>query len=286
MSAAAAVPAAARRASGSPEVIDRVGRHLADALVAIGAVLVFLPIVLTLYLSVFDDTILVFPPSGYTLSWFGRVAGKFGDAIATSTGIALASVCLSLLIGVPAGIGLSRYRFRGREALNTLLVSPLTVPGIALGLGIYVFAVWVEENTGFQWTGSLVLLVAAHVVITLPWVIRLCLAGLTNHDRATEEAAASLGARPLTVIWRVTLPAMRSGIAAGALFAFIASFENLEMTIFLVSPGTNTLPNAVLQYLTYRIDPLVAAVAVLQMGAIAIALLLLDRFVRLGKVVR
>jgi putative spermidine/putrescine transport system permease protein len=286
MSAVAMASATGPRAASTADTIDRIGRALAHGLAAIGALLVFLPIVLTVYLSLFDETLLVFPPKGYTLSWFGQIAGKFGDAIVTSLVIAVTAVILSLLIGIPAGIGLSRYRFAGRGALNTLLLAPLTVPGVALGLGIYVFAVWVEENTGFQWTGSLILLIAAHVVITLPWVIRLCLASLTNHDRATEEAAASLGAPPLMVIWRVTLPAMRPGIAAGALFAFIASFENLEMTIFLVSPGTNTLPNAVLQYLTYRIDPLVAAVAVVQMAAIAIALVLLDRFARISQVMR
>lgn len=283
---ATATPAFGPRPTTAADTADRLGRTVAQVLAGIGAVLVFLPIVLTVYLSVFDETLLVFPPKGYTLSWFSRVGGKFGDAIATSVTLAVAAAALSLLIGIPAGIGLSRYRFCGREALNTLLLAPLTVPGVALGLGIYVFAVWVEENSGFQWTGSLILLTAAHVVITLPWVIRLCLAGLANHDRATEEAAASLGAPPLSVIWRVTLPAMRPGIAAGALFAFITSFENLDMTIFLVSPGTNTLPNATLQYLTYRVDPLVAAVAVLQMGGIAIALIVLDRFARISQAVR
>jgi putative spermidine/putrescine transport system permease protein len=86
------------------------------------------------------------------------------------------------------------------------------------------------------------------------------------------------------VIWRVTLPAMRSGIIAAALFAFIVSFENLELNLFLVAPGLNTLPVAILQYLQYHIDPLVAAVAVAQMAIIGAALLLLDRFVRLGQV--
>jgi putative spermidine/putrescine transport system permease protein len=122
------------------------------------------------------------------------------------------------------------------------------------------------------------------VLITMPWVVRLCLASLTNHERATEEAAASLGANPLLVIWRVTLPAMRSGIVAAALFAFIVSFENLELNLFLVSPGLNTLPVAVLQYLQYHIDPLVAAVAVAQIVVVGAALLLLDRFVRPGQV--
>jgi putative spermidine/putrescine transport system permease protein len=118
----------------------------------------------------------------------------------------------------------------------------------------------------------------------MPWVVRLCLASLTNHERTTEEAAASLGANPLMVLLRVTLPAMRPGIVAAALFAFIVSFENLEINLFLVSPGLTTLPVAVLQYLQYHIDPLVAAVAVAQIGIVGVALLLLDRFVRLGQV--
>ena len=129
-------------------------------------------------------------------------------------------------------------------------------------------------------------LVLAHITITTPWVVRLCLASLTNHDRVAEEAAASLGARPLTVIWRVTLPAMRAGIVAGALFAFVISFENLELALFLTSPGVTTLPVAVLQYLEYHIDPLVSAIAVAQIVAIAAVLLVLDRFVRLGRVIR
>ncbi len=123
---------------------------------------------------------------------------------------------------MPAGIGLSRYRFRGRGAVGTLLLAPLTIPGVAIGLGIYVLAVMIEERTEWALSGSVPLMIAAHVLITLPWVVRLCLASLANHDRAAEEAAASLGAPPLTVIWRVTLPAMRGGIVAGALFAFIS----------------------------------------------------------------
>ena len=148
--------------------------------------------------------------------------------------------------------------------IATLLLAPLTVPGIALGLAIYVALVAIDEQFGSALTGSMVGLVLAHIMITTPWVVRLCLASLTNHDRAAEEAAASLGAGPLTVIWRVTLPAMRAGIIAAALFAFVISFENLELALFLTSPGVTTLPVAVLQYLEYHIDPLVSAVAVAQ----------------------
>ena len=144
--------------------------------------------------------------------------------------------------------------------------------------------VFVDTNAGSALTGSITGLVLAHVMITTPWVVRLCLASLATHDRAAEEAAASLGAHPLLVIWRVTMPAMRPGIVAGGLFAFVVSFENLELALFLSSPGVTTLPVAVLQYLQYHIDPLVAAVAVAQIGIVGAALLLLDRFVRLGQV--
>jgi len=264
--------------------VERAGSAANSLLAGLACAAIFLPMLLTLYLSLFDEQMIVFPPRGYTVAWYARIAGSFGNPIWNSLRIALAAVALSLLIGVPAGIGLSRYRFRGRDTLSIFLLSPLTIPGIAIGLAIYVLAVWIEEQTTIALAGSIKLLIMAHVLITMPWVVRLCLASLTNHERAAEEAAASLGANPLMVIWRVTLPAMRSGIAAAALFAFIVSFENLELNLFLVSPGLNTLPVAVLQYLQYHIDPLVAAVAVAQMVIVGAALLVLDRFVRLGQV--
>ena len=260
-------------------------RWLVRLLVAAGLAVIFVPLVLTLYLSVFDETIIVFPPRGYTVHWYADILPRFGAAMRTSLFVALATVVCSLLIGVPAGIALSRYRFRGRGAVSTLLLAPLTVPGIAIGLGIYVLAVLIEERTLWRLGGSVPLLVLAHVLIALPWVVRLCLASLANTDPAAEEAAASLGATPWGVVRRVTLPAMRSGIVAGGLFAFIVSFENLEMSLFLIAPGMTTLPISVLQYLQYHIDPLVAAVAVVQVLFVGAALFLLDRQVQLAKVI-
>lgn len=269
-----------------PDWGERAGQGAMRLLLILACITIFLPLVLTLYLSVFDEQMIVFPPHGYTLDWYGKIAAKFGQSIWTSLKIAIAAVVLSLLVGIPAGIGLSRHRFRGRDALSTFLLSPLTIPGIAVGLAIYVLAIRIEESTGVALAGSIRLLVLAHLLITMPWVVRLCLAGLTNHERTTEEAAASLGANPVMVIWRVTLPAMRPGIVAAGLFAFIVSFENLEINLFLVAPGMTTLPVEVLQYLNYHIDPLVAAVAVAQIVIVGAALLVLDRFVRIGQVLQ
>lgn len=263
---------------------EGLGRMASHALVATGLVAIFLPLLLTVYLSVFDETLITFPPRGYTLGWYAGIIPTFGGALRTSLVTSLLATVISLGVGVPAAIGLTRRRFRGRGVISMLLLAPLTLPGIAIGLGIFVLAVLIEERTELALGGTSGLLVAAHVLITLPWVVRLCLAALANNDRAAEEAAASLGATPARVIWRVTLPAMRGGIVAGALFAFIVSFENLEMTLFLTAPGMTTLPISILSYLQYHIDPLVAAVAVAQVVLVGGALLLLDRFVPVARV--
>jgi putative spermidine/putrescine transport system permease protein len=278
-----AMPSSHIRSDG---VVRAVERAVVWGLIGCGAALIVVPLALTVYLSLFDEKLILFPPRGYTLAWYPAILPNFGAAVLTSLKLGAASVAGSLLLGVPAGIGLARHRFRGRGVVSTLLLAPLTMPGIALGLAVYVTLVAIDERLGGAVTGSMAGLVVAHVMITTPWVVRLCLASLANHDRAAEEAAASLGAGPLTVIWRVTLPAMRAGIIAAGLFAFVISFENLELALFLTSPGVTTLPVAVLQYLEYHIDPLVAAVAVAQIVAVAAVLLLLDRFVRLGRVVR
>jgi putative spermidine/putrescine transport system permease protein len=268
------------------ELSSVAGRLLVWVLIIAGLLVIFVPLLLTLYLSLFNEKLILFPPRGYTLSWYPAIVPNFGSAILISLELGLGSVIGSLVLGVPAGIALSRHRLRGMGVIGTLLLAPLTVPGIALGLAIYLFLVLIEIATAWPLTGSLLGLVLSHLVITTPWVVRLSVAGLVNYDRAAEEAAASLGAPPHVVIWRVTLPAMRQGIIAAGLFAFITSFGNLEMALFLVSPGVTTLPVAILEYLEYHIDPLVAAVAVAQMVLIAGLLLVLDRFVQLGQVVR
>lgn len=256
-----------------------------DLLVLAGGIIIGLPLVLTLYLSFFNEKLVTFPPHGYTLSWYSRTFTEFGGPLAFSAELAVCAVAGSLLIGVPAGIALSRSRSAATTTIGTVLLAPIAFPGIALSLAIFVYLVLIEQATGWAFVGFGGLL-AAHLLITTPWVVRLCVAGLANHDRAAEEAASSLGASPTRVIWRVTLPAMRAGIVAAGLFAFIISFDNLEMALFLSAPGTTTLPVSILEYLEYHIDPMVAAIAVVQIVGIGTLLLILDRFVRLTAVAR
>jgi ABC-type spermidine/putrescine transport system permease subunit II len=185
-----AMPSVRGNRDGITRVAERV---IVRALIATGAVLIIVPLVLTLYLSLFDEKLILFPPRGYTLDWYPAIVPNFGRAVLTSLKLGALAVAGSLALGIPAGIGLARHRFRGRGAIATLLLAPLTVPGIALGLAIYVALVAIDEQLGSAVTGSMIGLVLAHIMITTPWVVRLCLASLTNHDRAAEEAAASLG---------------------------------------------------------------------------------------------
>jgi len=260
---------------------------LVRLLIALGVLVMATPLVMAAYISLFRDAVVVFPPSGYSVAWYARILEfpRFGEALGTSLRIAALATLGSLALGIPASLALVRHRFVGRGVLNVLLLSPLTVPGVVIGLAVYVATVETEIATEVPLIGSDLVLVLAHLLITVPWVVRLCVANLVGLDRSVEEAAANLGAPPLSVLFRVTLPMMRQGIIAASLFAFIVSFENIEMTLFLIAPGQTTLPISVLQYLEYRIDPLVAAVVMVQTFVIAGLLLLLDRYVKLSRIV-
>jgi len=268
----------------SSRVLPRVALRGAAA---ITLAYILTPLVFVAWLAFFRQEIPSFPPEGYSLQWFKAIADndRFVSGFLLSLEVALIATGIGLCLGVPAAFCLARLRFKGREALSSLLLLPLVVPGIALGIALYVSHVEVELATGMPVLGSLTGLIAGHVLIVIPWSVRLVVASLSGLDRAIEEAAQSLGADRITTFRRVTLPAIRPGIVAAALFSFVSSFGNLEMSLFIVGPGRTTLPIAILQYLEWKIDPTVAAVSVLQILLIAAAMLLTDRFVKLSRVV-
>ena len=248
---------------------------------------ILLPIFFVIWLAFFSQEIPSFPPEGYSLKWFRAILDndRFVSGFLLSLQVAVVATLIGLAIGVPAAVCLVRGRFPGREAVNSLLLLPLIVPGIVLGIALFVFHVEAEIKTGWPILGSLAGLIAGHVLIAIPWTVRLITASLAGMDRTIEEAAESLGANRFTTFRRVTLPGILPGIVAAALFSFIASFGNLEMSLFLVGPGRTTLPIAILQYLEWKIDPTIAAVSVLQILFIGGAMLLTDRFVKIGRVV-
>jgi putative spermidine/putrescine transport system permease protein len=159
----------------------------------------------------------------------------------------------------------------------------MMIPGVVAGSALYVYFIRFELWSEVQVAATLPGLVAAHSVLTIPWIVRLVTASLMMNGSHVEEAALNLGATPWTVIRRVTLPLARPGLVAGGLFSFIVSFTDLEKSIFLVGPGSTTLPIAIVNYLEWNLDPTVSAVATVQILIIGAALVLSDRYVKLSR---
>jgi putative spermidine/putrescine transport system permease protein len=247
--------------------------------------IVVAPLLAVTWVSFFANKIITFPPTGYTLAWFANAwwFDRFHAGFWVSLEVSLIATAASLVIGVPAAVALARAEFPGREAVHSLLMSPLIVPGIVAGAAVYMFFIEIEVATDIQIAGTLAGLCLAHTLIALPWTVRLVAASLIGMDRQIEEAAMSLGAPPLTTFRRITLPVIRPGIVAAAMFSFIVSFVDLEKSLFLVAPGRTTLPIEIVNYLEWNIDPTIAAVATMQTVVIALALFVSDRFFKLSR---
>ena len=245
------------------------------------------PLIFVVWLSFFADAIPSFPPSGYTLHWYRQAFENesFASGFALSFKVAVVAAFISVILGVAASLGIVRNRFRGAAAINGLLMSPLVVPGIVAGIAIYLFYLRAENILDIDIVGTYAGLIAAHVCLTIPWTMRLVCASIGGLDTTIEEAARNLGASSLNTFWRITLPMLRPSIVASALFSFIVSFENLEVTLPLVGPGHTTLPIAIMQYLEFNLDPTIAAVSAAQIVLLGIVMLITDRFVKLSQVV-
>ncbi|MDE2572580.1 MAG: ABC transporter permease [bacterium] len=245
------------------------------------------PLIFITLVSLFSNQIMAFPPEGWSFRWYQNIwqQAAFVDGFVLSVQVALLSMAAGVILGSAASVAIVRYDFPGRNLLSMLLLSPLIVPGIVAGTALYIFFVDLTQIFGLRLAATLPGLVLAHVTITIPWTVRLISASLVGVDRSVEEAAMNLGANHLATFWRVTLPMIRPGIVAAALFSFIVSYGNLEMSLFLVGPGHTTLPIAILQYLNFNLDPTVAAVSVLQIVIIGVAMLMTNRFVKLSAIV-
>ncbi|HEY0294577.1 MAG TPA: ABC transporter permease [Bordetella sp.] len=245
------------------------------------------PLIVVVWLSFFKDAILFFPPSGYTLQWYAKAWANdaFTKGFVFSLQVALLAAVGGVVVGVLAAVGISRYRFKGAGAANTLLLSPLLIPGIVAGVAIYLFYLGAENFLDMDIVGTYGGLVIAHVCLTIPWTVRLVSASMAGLDPSIEEAARNLGASSRVALLRITLPMMRPAIVAAALFSFVVSFENLGLSLSLVGPGHTTLPIAIMQYLEFNLDPTIAVVATVQIVLLGIIMLVTDRFVKLSQVV-
>lgn len=237
------------------------------------------PVILVFPISFSGDQVLQFPPSFWSTRWYTALFQNTVMLKAFWTSLTLAAVVtiLSIVIAVPAAWTMTRTSFFGKEFLFNLFTAPLLLPTIVLGLAILiVFA-------SFGLLATMQGLVLAHLVVTLPYALRVLAVSLGTQDRACEEAARTLGAKPLTVFFRVTLPMLTPGIVAASALCFLVSFDEVVITLFLTGPRISTLPVELYNYVFNQADPLVAAASVLLILLTLGVIMIVERTMGLGK---
>lgn len=237
------------------------------------------PILIVCVVAFTSKGYLSLPTDGLSLRWFRALIASrdFVDAFWMSLWLGTLSATLAVTITVPAALAIARHRFPGREAIATLVQTPLMIPPAVLGIAFLRFF----TITGIS--GTFFGLAMSHVIIIMPYALRLALSASTSLDRQAEHAAASLGASVWTTFRRVTLPMILPGIVSGWVLAFITSFDEVTMTVFIASPRTTTLPVRLFMYIQDNIDPLVAAVSAGLIGLTAVGMVVLDRIYGLDR---
>jgi putative spermidine/putrescine transport system permease protein len=233
------------------------------------------PPLVVIPMSLSAQRTLTFPPSGYSLRWYQQFFENpvWIGSLQASLSIAIQVMIVSVVIGTLAAFAVVRGRFRGRGLLEVVGIAPLVVPVVVLGIGTYaVFLRWGLVGTvpGF---------IAAHCVLAVPYVVITVASSLRVMDRQLERAATVLGANPYRVFRRVTLPLIAPGMLAGGLFAFVTSFDEVVVSLFISDPGLRTLPVQMYSSVTRDIDPTIAAASTMILAVSTVLILASTRFI-------
>lgn len=238
------------------------------------------PLLMVVLVSFTDKGYIAMPFDGASWRWYLAILkdDDFMNAFYRSLALGATAATLATLLAVPAGMAIAWHRFPGREAILGLLLSPLMVPHVVLGIALLRFFTQLGAS-GTMWG-----LTAAHTVLVLPYVLRLVVAAATGFDRSVAQAAESLGASGWTVFRRIELPLIVPGVAGGWLIAFINSFDELTMSIFVASASTQTLPVKMYNHIAHTIDPLLASISTILIVLTLVLMIVLDRFYGLDRV--
>lgn len=226
---------------------------------ALVAIVLTAPSLVVIPLSFTDKPSFSFPPSGWSTQWYATffTNPSWTSALSASFGVGILVAIVSTVIGTAAAFALSRSAFRGQQAVRAIIVAPMIVPVIIVAVGLY--ALFLRLNL----LGTVVGFVVAHSVLALPFVVIPVLASLQTFDRRLEDAAAICGAGKWATFRQITLPIVAPGVISGALFAFVTSFDEVVMSLFIQSPYLQTLPVKMYASVTRDTDPTIAAAATL-----------------------
>jgi spermidine/putrescine transport system permease protein len=247
-------------------------------------------VLLFLYVPIFVMAALAFNrsplyelPFQFDLIWFKALAGddRLLDAGRNSIVIALANTVIATALGTAAALAFARYRFRGRNLMQLLLLPPITIPWLVIGTAMLVFFFWTFPAIGLSPRGLHSILLG-HVALSLPYVIIVVGARLADFPRSVEEAAATLGATPWQTFWRVSAPIIAPGVVAAALFAFATSFDQFVISYFLAPPGVTTLPVAIYTSIRKGFTPEINAISTIIIVVSMGIMLITARFYKFG----
>lgn len=258
---------------------ERLARTFVWFIAVFTVVFLMTPLIVTIAVSFGSSTVFTLPPPDWSLRWYQKLASTRGllPALMVSLQVAAISTAIAMVLGTLCAIGLVRGRFPGREAISTFLISPLMLPGLVIGIAML---------QGFKAMGLrdvYASLFVAHVVITLPYVVRTVVGALSLFDFSLIDAARTLGCNYPMALMRVLVPALAPAFLTSGMFAFLASMDNYPISIFFTDAWTKTLPIQMLQYVEETPDPTIAAISA---GLVLLAILVLiigDRLVGLRK---
>ncbi len=254
--------------------------------IALLAVLIIVtPVIVVLMTSFTENRSLKFPPTGFSFRWYGQLFDASASrpihrAVSNSLEIACYSTLLGVVLATLASLGLARNKHTLARVVDSLFMSPLVLPGITFGLAALMYFTLM----GFR--PSLNLIIAGHLVVTMPFILRTTTASLSQLDPALLDSSASLGASWLYTLRRVTLPMIFPGIAAGAFLAFMASIDNVPVSLFLSSARTEVLPMRMWGMMESTLDVRVAAVSGVLIAAAFLLMLVMEWTVGLTRRMR
>lgn len=261
--------------------LELLGPAFARIALALALGLLLLPLVLV-FIQSFNDVPLATAAGfrGFTLHWYRQVLieGNYSNAFWISVQLAAAAMLVAVALALPAAFALARFPFRGRMVLLGFWMLPLTLPNIAIGVGM------LKLLQQFFMIPPFLGLLGIHVVVILPFVITLLTASVLSLDRAQEEAAESLGAGPVRRFLLIVLPGLAPGLFAAGVVGFLMSFGEVTVTAFLTTARMTTLPVRIYSEATFALEPTAHAISALLIVATTIALGLLGRFVRLDRI--
>ncbi|MGG5818068.1 ABC transporter permease [Falsiroseomonas sp. HW251] len=246
--------------------------------VAVLLAVIVAPLVVPIAMSISDTPYIVFPPEGFTLEWYGAVLSdpEAQASLIVSLKIAMLSTVIALALGIPCAMALVRCRFPGRAAVLALVLGPLVVPLIVTGVGLLQFF----SAIGLR--GAFIQLLIGHTVICIPYVVRSVSGALTTADPTLEDAARVLGAGPVRIFTHVIWPQIRPGIAAGGIFAFIISFDDFAISMWLADARSFPLPLFLYAAIQKFFDPSIAALSALMVFFALGLVLLIEKGLGIG----